>query len=155
MRRIATCLLVGGLVFAISGCKSKDKGATKWYGGSDHAAVAQDPYATPDSSLYASTSTTPDQYAQNNSQPTYNEPTYNEPAYNAPAPVAQTYAAPAEPATNQGGARYHTVVKRDTLYGLARTYYGNQARWKDIYEANRGVLSDPNHIRVGQRLLIP
>jgi len=150
MRRIATCLLVGGLVFAISGCKSKDKSAAKWYGGSDHAAVAQDPYSAPDSSLYAPASTAPDQYASN-----YSQPTYNQPAANEPAPAAQTLTAPAEPATSQGGARYHTVVKRDTLYGLARTYYGNQARWKDIYEANRGVLSDPDQIRVGQRLLIP
>ena len=53
------------------------------------------------------------------------------------------------------GARYHTVVKKDTLYGLARVYYGDQRRWKDIFEANRAAISDPNKIRVGQRLLIP
>jgi len=54
-----------------------------------------------------------------------------------------------------GGGRYHTVARHDTLFGLARLYYNDPARWKDIYEANRGSISDPNKIRVGQRLLIP
>lgn len=54
-----------------------------------------------------------------------------------------------------GGARYHTVAKKDTLYSLARMYYNDQRRWKDIYEANRDTLSDPNKIYVGQRLVIP
>ena len=53
------------------------------------------------------------------------------------------------------GARYHTVQKKDTLYALARQYYNDQSRWKDIYEANRAELGDPNRIRVGQRLVIP
>lgn len=51
--------------------------------------------------------------------------------------------------------RYHVVAKRDTLYALARQYYGDQRRWKDIYEANRSALVDPNKISVGQSLLIP
>jgi nucleoid-associated protein YgaU len=53
------------------------------------------------------------------------------------------------------GTRYHTVVKGDTLYKLARSYYGDQAKWKDVYAANRDSISDPNKIRVGQRLVIP
>ena len=59
------------------------------------------------------------------------------------------------PATASGG-RTHTVVKGDTLFKLARSYYGDQAKWKTIYEANRSTIgSDPNRIRVGQRLMIP
>jgi nucleoid-associated protein YgaU len=63
----------------------------------------------------------------------------------------------AEPAyeTTTLGPRYHTVVKKDTLYSLARTYYNDQRRWKDIYNANRAEVSDPNKIYVGQRLLVP
>jgi nucleoid-associated protein YgaU len=49
----------------------------------------------------------------------------------------------------------HVVVKGDTLYRLAREYYGDQSRWKEIYEANRDVLSDPHRLRVGQKLIIP
>ena len=47
-----------------------------------------------------------------------------------------------------GLAQYHTVTKGDTLYALARHYYSNQRRWKDIYDANRGSISDPNRISV-------
>lgn len=51
--------------------------------------------------------------------------------------------------------RYHTVIKKDTLFGLARMYYNDASRWKDIYAANRTDLGDPNRIRIGQRLVIP
>ena len=77
-------------------------------------------------------------------------------------PATDTSAAPVEPypaypktggATS--GSRYHTVQKKDTLYSLARQYYNDQHRWKDIYEANRSEISDPNKIRIGQRLVIP
>ena len=54
------------------------------------------------------------------------------------------------------GSRYHTVQKKETLYALARQYYNDQSRWKDIYEANRAEIGgDPSRIRVGQRLVIP
>ena len=81
-------------------------------------------------------------------------------------PATDTSAAPVEPypaypktggyaggATS--GSRYHTVQKKDTLYSLARQYYNDQHRWKDIYEANRSEIGDPNKIRIGQRLVIP
>ncbi len=61
----------------------------------------------------------------------------------------------AAPASAEGGSRIHTVQKKDTLYSLARQYYGDQSRWKDIYQANRNEISDPNKIRIGQRLSIP
>ncbi len=51
--------------------------------------------------------------------------------------------------------RTHKVSKGDTLFGLARTYYNDASRWKDIYAANRDTLSDPNKLRVGQDLVIP
>jgi len=80
-------------------------------------------------------------------------------------PSAET-AAPAEnyPAYPSGGtytgattgSRFHTVQKKETLYALARQYYNDQSRWKDIYEANRAEIGgDPSRIRVGQRLVIP
>jgi nucleoid-associated protein YgaU len=87
--------------------------------------------------------------------PTGGEPTYQpEPyAYPQTTPADSTYGG--APATPSGG-RTHTVTKGDTLYALARSYYGDQAKWKSIYEANRSTIgSDPNKIRVGQRLVIP
>jgi nucleoid-associated protein YgaU len=54
-----------------------------------------------------------------------------------------------------GGGKSHTVQKGETLYKIARSYYNDQSRWKDIYAANRAEIGDPNRIRVGQRLTIP
>ncbi|MFQ5491039.1 MAG: LysM peptidoglycan-binding domain-containing protein [Phycisphaerae bacterium] len=49
----------------------------------------------------------------------------------------------------------HVVVKGDTLFGLARTYYNDQSRWKDIYAANADRLKSPDVLFVGQELVIP
>ena len=49
----------------------------------------------------------------------------------------------------------HTVVAGDTLSKLAKAYLGDANRYMDIFKANTGVLSDPNLIKVGQRLNIP
>jgi len=54
-----------------------------------------------------------------------------------------------------GSNSVHVVAKGDTLYGLARKYYNDQRRWKDIYEANRGTLANPDTLKVGQELVIP
>ncbi len=49
----------------------------------------------------------------------------------------------------------HIVAKGDTLYALARKYYNDERRWKDIYEANRDRISNPDLIGLGQELVIP
>ncbi|MEK6677383.1 MAG: LysM peptidoglycan-binding domain-containing protein [Planctomycetota bacterium] len=56
-----------------------------------------------------------------------------------------------------GGARTHTVGKKETLHSIARQYYnGDQSKWKAIYAANRAEIGEnPNQIRVGQKLVIP
>jgi len=81
---------------------------------------------------------------------------YNDPyaaSYGSPTTASPAYEAVAQPDAPVG--QYHTVAKSDTLYSLARAYYGDARRWKDIYEANRAEVSDPNKIFVGQRLIIP
>jgi nucleoid-associated protein YgaU len=70
-----------------------------------------------------------------------------------PAPTrSDTTAAAARPATTE---RWHDVVSGDTLSKLAAHYYGNGREYMKIFEANRDVLTDPDRIRVGQRLRIP
>lgn len=54
-----------------------------------------------------------------------------------------------------GSGAVHRVLKGDTLYRLARQYYNDQARWKDIHEANRSLIANPDLIFVGQELVIP
>jgi len=135
MRRNATYLaasLVLALAFIITGCKSASKKETSWN----------------------TTMDTSDRYAAASEETTFEPENY--PVYGATTPVETSY----EPAlttttTALSGLRHHTVAKKDTLYGLARTYYGDHRRWKDIYEANQNVISDPNRILVGQRLVIP
>ncbi len=56
----------------------------------------------------------------------------------------------------QAPARTPEEVKHgDTLWGLAKSYYGNGASFPQIFEANRDKLSDPDMIRNGQILVIP
>lgn len=49
----------------------------------------------------------------------------------------------------------HTVVSGDTLSKLAKQYLGDAKRYMEIFNANKGLLTDPNMIKVGQRLTIP
>ena len=52
-------------------------------------------------------------------------------------------------------AVFHTVVKGDNLWKIAEKYLGSGARNKEIFEANRPMLSDPDKIYPGQVLRIP
>ena len=136
MRRSASFLLMSLLiVLTLNGCRSwKDKDAEIQTGDTSNEAYFEPGYA----------------------QPAHETPTYDDPAQDYDPYVAEASSAPvvdSYPAV--ATARYHTVVKGDTLYGLARRYYSDQRRWKDLYEANRSEISDPNRIRVGQRLVIP
>lgn len=50
----------------------------------------------------------------------------------------------------------HYVVKEgDTLSGIAAQHYGDPNAYRAIFDANRGLLSDPDLIHPGQRLRIP
>jgi len=43
----------------------------------------------------------------------------------------------------------------DTLSGIARLFYGDATKWRQIYEANRKVIKNPNMIDGAMRLTIP
>lgn len=49
----------------------------------------------------------------------------------------------------------HTVVSGDTLSKLAKVHLDNANRYMEIFNANKNILTDPNLIKVGQRLVIP
>ena len=49
----------------------------------------------------------------------------------------------------------HTVASGDTLGKIAKRYLGDASRYPEIFEANRGQLSSPDAISVGQKLVIP
>ncbi|KAI5915795.1 peptidoglycan-binding protein LysM [Thauera sp. 2A1] len=52
-------------------------------------------------------------------------------------------------------ARFHTVVRGDTLSAIAKQYYGNANKYPAIFEANKPMLSHPDKIYPGQVLRIP
>jgi LysM repeat protein len=53
-----------------------------------------------------------------------------------------------------GGTTY-TVQKGDSLWKIAKQFYGDGSQYTKIYNANTGTLSDPNKIYTGQVLAIP
>ena len=66
----------------------------------------------------------------------------------------------AEPRTQKPPAaapvRRYKVAKGDSLQGISLRFYGSADRWKTIYNANRGVLSNPTApLRAGKILVIP
>jgi hypothetical protein len=48
-----------------------------------------------------------------------------------------------------------TVDDGGTLSGIARLFYGDSAKWRQIYEANRKIAKNPNIILHGMMLTIP
>ena len=52
-------------------------------------------------------------------------------------------------------AKYHTVVRGDTLSAIAKTCLGNANAYTKIFEANKPMLSHPDRIYPGQMLRIP
>ncbi len=59
----------------------------------------------------------------------------------------QTIDAAAAPATEE-----YEVVKGDTLSGIGKKF---GKPWKEIYEANKDVIKDPDLIQIGWKLKIP
>ena len=50
---------------------------------------------------------------------------------------------------------YHTVKSGDTLSAIAKKLLGSANRYMEIFNANKDQLSDPDKIKVGQKLVIP
>jgi len=70
-------------------------------------------------------------------------------------PARDPRADPNERAAPRG--REYTVKSSDTLSSIAAANYGSKSRnaVNAIFDANRGVLSDPDHLKVGTVLLLP
>ncbi|SIO13472.1 LysM peptidoglycan-binding domain-containing protein [Vannielia litorea] len=49
----------------------------------------------------------------------------------------------------------YTVREGDSLASIAYRFYGITSRYTVIFEANRGTLPSPDHVKAGQRLTIP
>lgn len=51
--------------------------------------------------------------------------------------------------------RYYNVKKGDTLSLIAQEFYGDPMQYPKIFEANKPMLTDPDKIYPGQKLIIP
>ena len=49
----------------------------------------------------------------------------------------------------------YTVKKGDSMRGIARGYYHDEMRWREIYKANAALIPDPDNLRIGISLRIP
>ncbi len=49
----------------------------------------------------------------------------------------------------------YTVSAGDTLSSISRKVYGNSNRWREIYNANKDTMANPQALKVGQTLRIP
>lgn len=92
--------------------------------------------------------------AENPEQP---ESRKSKPAKPAPAPRKQQSApaevAPAPPADTTVATQPHTVARGETLYSIARKYYGSDKYVNVIIRHNR--IKNPNNIEKGTTLQIP
>lgn len=49
----------------------------------------------------------------------------------------------------------YTVVSGDSLSKISKHFYGDANHWRRIFEANTGIIKDPDDIYPGQTLKIP
>ena len=62
------------------------------------------------------------------------------------------------PAAAPGENKYtqwYEVKSGDTLWKIAKEHYGDGSLYTEIFKANQDVLTDPDKIKVGQKLRIP
>lgn len=53
------------------------------------------------------------------------------------------------------GEKTYTIEKGDTLSKIAKEHLGNANAWKQIFEANRDTIEDPDRIFPGQVIKLP
>ena len=49
----------------------------------------------------------------------------------------------------------YTVAAGDSLSKIAKHFYGDANKYMKIFEANKNILTDPNVIKPGQKLVLP
>lgn len=53
------------------------------------------------------------------------------------------------------GERTYTIEKGDTLSAVSQRFYGKAKFWRQIFEANRDTIDNPDRIFPGQTIKLP
>lgn len=61
----------------------------------------------------------------------------------------------AQETSGGGGGKAYTVEKGDNLSAISKRVYGSSKYWKQIYEANRDSIENPDLIYPGQTINLP
>lgn len=59
------------------------------------------------------------------------------------------------PKTAPDRPKTYVVEDGDTLYGIAKRFYGSIQAWKAIREANKALISSDNRLRAGDTIVLP
>jgi len=59
------------------------------------------------------------------------------------------------PNTGGAGAQTYTVEKGDSLSTISKRFYGKSSHWKQIFDANRDTIENPDLIYPGQTIKLP
>ena len=60
-----------------------------------------------------------------------------------------------EPVKTTSTTRTYTIKKGDTLWAIAKKYYGKGSEYTKIYNANKNIIKNPDLIYPGQKIKIP
>lgn len=71
------------------------------------------------------------------------------------ASVEETRETENSPAPSENSVKTHTVTGDDTLWNIAKMYYGDGSKYTLIYDANKDKIANPSVIWEGQVLTIP
>ena len=63
--------------------------------------------------------------------------------------------APTAPEEPEEKDEFYEIQSGDTLGAIAKRYYGKASAYMKIFEANQGVIEDPDKIYPGQKIRIP
>ena len=73
-----------------------------------------------------------------------------------PEPTVKKEAeAPAVEKKGPDRPKTYVVEDGDTLYGIAKRFYGSMKAWKAIREANKALISSDNRLRAGDTIVLP
>ena len=70
-------------------------------------------------------------------------------------PVDTSMASTARSQAQTSRLQTYKVKPGDTLSKISKQFYGNANEYMRIFNANKDILKDPDHINVGQELKIP